>query len=55
MLIKILHSLQELPSGAKLDRTSANEVISKMAELAEASNETVECTKALLRTRGVKF
>ena len=46
---------QELPSGDKLDRNVANEFIHKLAQLAESAHETVECTKTLLRTRGVKF
>ncbi len=47
--------LQELPNGSKLDKQSANEFIGKTAQLAESAYETVECTKALLRTRGVKL
>ena len=46
---------QELPNGTKLDKQSANEFVSKTAELAESAHETVECTKTLLRTRGIKM
>ena len=38
-----------------LDKGNANEFIDKIAKFAESAHETVECTKTLLRTRGVKM
>lgn len=47
--------MQELPSGSKLDKTSVNQIVGQMAELAGSAHETLECSKTLLRTRGVKL
>jgi len=46
---------EEIPGGIKIDKTSANQFVAKTAQLAESAHETVECTKALLRTRGIKL
>ena len=50
-----IHVAKELPAGGKLDKTTANGFISNAAQLVEASHETLECTKTLLRTRGIKI